>query len=201
MQNRGRLFVFEGVDAAGKSSIAAKFTQTLQNRGIESQILAFPGNIPRTLGQLVYKIHHGPNECGIESLTPSSLQALHIAAHLDAIETTIIPSLSRGSCIVLDRYWWSTWAYGLVGGMQRGVLDALVEVERRAWGIWQPTHLFYVTRKDPLRAEPKKQWEMIKDAYKELIDVENGKYPITIVENEESEIAALDYVLSHLIIR
>jgi dTMP kinase len=198
MQQAGNLFVFEGADGAGKSSIAGEAMQFLGKRGIDIKILAFPGNLPNTLGNLVYKIHHAPESLGIEKLTPTSLQTLHIAAHLDAIERTIVPTLQRGGQIILDRYWWSTWVYGLVGGMDRDLLNNLIEVERIAWGNWKPAGLFYITRKTPLREEPKEKWQMLKSAYEELLALEKNKYPIQIIHNESTPKAALNEILENM---
>jgi hypothetical protein len=117
-------------------------------------------------------------------LTPSSLQTLHIAAHLDGLEREIIPALEQGQTIVLDRYWWSTWVYGKVGGMKPKVLDALIEVERLAWEKWQPSLVYYVTRTTPLREEPLETWHRLNATYEELLARESGRYPIMVLRNE-----------------
>lgn len=184
MSKSGRLIVFEGSDGAGKSSLCEKFATAQNENGVASRLLAFPGNQKGTLGELVYRLHHESAKLGVQTLTSSSLQTLHIAAHLDALESTIIPALERGECIILNRYWWSTWVYGKVAGMHRDVLDALVEVERLAWGAWQPSLVFYVTRTAPLRDEPLEKWHHLKATYEELIAVETDKYPIHILHNE-----------------
>jgi len=200
MPKSGRIYVFEGVDGAGKSSISMEFARSLQTRGIKARLVAFPGNSPNTLGALVYRIHHEAKGCGVDNLTPASLQTLHIAAHIDAIETTIIPLLEQGVCIVLDRYWWSTWVYGLTGGMQRDMLNSLIEVERHAWGRWLPTCVFYVTRAKPLRPMRKEDWQCLKTAYEELATMENGKYPIHMVQNETTPEVAVDQAFSKIVI-
>lgn len=186
MTTRPRLVVFEGPDATGKSTISTAFTQALQRRGIPAQAFAFPGKISGTIGELVYRLHHTPTAFGIQSLTACSLQALHIAAHLDAIETMIRPALERGQTVVLDRFWWSTWVYGTVGGGSEQVLDALIEAERVAWGPWQPSLLFYVTRKVPLRSEPLEQWHRLQSAYGKLVVRETGRYPVHTLPNEDA---------------
>src|ERR1035438_1518496 len=84
MRSPGRLIVFEGMDGSGKSALSEALARVLTDQGSAARLVAFPGRIPGTLGQLVYKIHHDSNAYGIDRLAPSSLQALHIAAHLDA---------------------------------------------------------------------------------------------------------------------
>lgn len=179
-----QLIVFEGVDAAGKSTVCSEYLACLQTRGIPAKLLSFPGRTPQTLGSLVYTIHHEPIRIGVESLTPLSLQALHIAAHLDAIETLIIPSLEAGQTVILDRFWWSTWVYGTIEGIRSDILQALIEAERLAWGRWQPGQLFLVTRSQPLRPEPPEKWARLMQEYQALARRETGKYPIRILSNE-----------------
>ena len=191
-----KLVVFEGADGAGKSSISTAFLGAVRELGIAAELLSFPGREPHTLGELVYRLHHNPDKLGVGSLTPASLQALHIAAHLDAIESAIVPALEAGTWIVLDRYWWSTWVYGVVDGIRRDVLRALIEAERLAWGDWQPAAVFHVTRKEPLREEPLDKWQRLKAAYEELAEIEHRKYPIHILNNESTPEAAVGQALN-----
>jgi dTMP kinase len=191
MSTSGRLIVFEGADGAGKSSISSYFLAAVRGRGVAVELLSFPGKQPNTLGELVYRLHHKPEELGVSSLTPASLQTLHIAAHLDAIESVIVPALEAGSWIVLDRYWWSTWVYGIVDGIRRDVLSALIEAERLVWGKWLPAAVFHVTRKQPLREEPLAKWRRLRAAYEELARIERDKYPIYTLHNESAPETAL----------
>ena len=184
MQKSPSVIVFEGVDAAGKSSVCDRYVKLLKSRGETAKLLSFPGKVPRTLGSLIYGLYHNPPMHGVDHLTQTSLQALHIAAHLDAIETVIVPNLEAGETIVLDRYWWSTWVYGVVDGAAPNVLEALIEAERRAWGRWQPTLVFHVVRSTPLRDEPIDRWEKLRREYDGLAERESGKYPIYTLSNE-----------------
>jgi dTMP kinase len=85
---------------------------------------------------------------------------------------------------VLDRYWWSTWVYGIIGGVRPEILQALIEVERLAWDKWQPGILFHVTRLTPLREEPADTWPKLVTEYDSLASREAGKYPIQTLSNE-----------------
>lgn len=183
---KGRLFVFEGADAVGKSSVCNLFVEWLNSQGEEVDSLSFPGKDPGTMGELVYRLQERPTSLGVKSPTASSLQALHIAAHLNAIETRIIPSLKAGKTVVLDRYWWSTRVYGLVGGAREDILDKLIEAEQVAWEGWLPTAVFCIGRSTPLRDEPPEMWSRWKDGYELMIAQESGRYPIHHVRNESS---------------
>lgn len=179
-----RLIIFEGPDAAGKSTVCEGFLRSLLDRGVPAVLKSFPGKEPGTLGELIYQLHHRPESKGVGRLTPASLQALHIAAHLDAIESAIVPSLEKGETIVLDRYWWSTWVYGVVGGADPKVLGALIEAERVAWGEWQPGVVFHVTRSTPLREEPPETWEKLCCEYHALAEKEADRYPVCVLSND-----------------
>lgn len=186
MNLKGKLFVFEGPDAAGKSSLSEHFVDWIQRDGKAVESLSFPGMTPGTLGDLVYRIHHDPLSLSLERLTASSLQALHIAAHLDTIETKIIPSLEAGKTVVLDRYWWSTRVYGLAAGVREELLDKLIEAEKIAWGGWLPTALFCISRSSPLRDEEADNWSSWKNGYDMMVQRESGNYPIHSIRNETS---------------
>ena len=61
--------------------------------------IAFPGNEPRTLGNLVYHIHHHQEQYFNVPINETSLQLLHIASHIDLIQRQLMP-LSNSRCIV-----------------------------------------------------------------------------------------------------
>src|ERR1700677_4477174 len=140
----GQLFVFEGPDGVGKTELSKQFTTLLNGKGIPAQYLSFPGKEDATLGQLVYDLHHDPRSQGVARITPSSMQLMHIAAHLDAIESTILPALHSGVSVVLDRFWWSTRVYGLASGIDRDVLDQMIQIEISAWKEVLPSSIFLV---------------------------------------------------------
>ncbi len=197
MNLKGKLFIFEGPDAAGKSSLCERFAEWIQRDGKAVESMSFPGKTPGTLGDLVYRIHHDPLSIGLESLTASSLQALHIAAHLDTIESKIVPSLEAGKTVVLDRYWWSTKIYGLAAGAREELLDKLIEAEIIAWGEWLPSALFYISRSSPLRDEAIDKWSRWKNGYELMLQREAGKYPIHLIRNETSIEDSLSEIKRH----
>ena len=194
--NPPRLIIFEGADAAGKSAVCNEYLKALLPQGIAAKLLAFPGNRPGTLGRLVYQLHHDTRSMGVERLTAASLQALHIAAHLDAIESVIVPTLEAGETVVLDRYWWSTWVYGLVGGASPSILQSLINAERLAWGRWLPSIVFHVTRSIPLRNEPIETWEALRSEYDAIAKREEKNYPVYILLNNGGLAGTVKHALS-----
>ena len=193
---RGKLIVLEGPDGVGKSTLAGALTDEIASLRIPCEHAAFPGNAEGTLGWLVNLVHHHPEAYGLERITANGLQALHIAAHLDMIESSIRSALAQGHWVVLERIWWSTWVYGVSSGGDPQILDALISAERQLWGDAQPDMVFLVDRATP---ESDTEWlNRVRTVYEEIADRERGKYPIERIENNESVRAALDLMLDHL---
>jgi dTMP kinase len=115
----GNLIVFKGPDGAGKTTLARELSRRLGDSGVPCEYVAFPGQQHGTLGRLIYDLHHNPKSYGINNINATSLQVLHLAAHVDAIEGQILPALKAGRWIVLDRFWWSTWVYGSALGVNQ----------------------------------------------------------------------------------
>lgn len=191
----GKLFVFEGSDGVGKSTVADKVAENLREKGVDVLLLSFPGREPKTLGKLVYQLHHNPQSLGIDRLSPTSLQILHIAAHIDCIEEKILPALSINKAVILDRYWWSTAAYGIAGGIQKDILDTMIAVEKAAWGRVNPEMLFLITRDEPFRAElSNDQWQRVCNAYETLTRAEQSSHPVHVIENSRPLSAVADTI-------
>jgi thymidylate kinase len=196
---RGRLVVFEGPDGVGKTTLTNAVVEELTRQGEPCECFSFPGQDPGTLGHLVYEVHHKPENFSIDHIEPASLQVLHVAAHLDAIVRRILPALEAGRSVILDRFWWSTVVYGIVGGVDRSILDAMIELELKGWGEATPDVAFLVTRRHPLRVEgPDERWRELRDAYGELAREQARRYPVETVANEGPLDEALGQVLRAL---
>jgi dTMP kinase len=196
---RGRLIVFEGPDGVGKTILAKALVDELIRRGVPCEYFSFPGRNPGTLGRLVYGVHHDPGRFDIHYIEPASLQVLHVAAHMDAIDRRILLALEAGRSVILDRFWWSTVVYGIVGGVKRGVLDAMIELELQGWGEAEPAVAFLVTRRSPLRKEGSdERWRQLRDAYGELAREQARRHPVETVANEGALDEALKQILRAL---
>lgn len=147
MKRCGSLYVFEGPDGVGKTTLSKWFADILNTRFDRRTVWSsFPGSEHRTVGDLVYRLHHDPAALGVDGIRPLSLQLMHVAAHVDAIETRFKKLLRHGTSIVLDRFWWSTWVYGKCAGVDEAVLDAAIEVEKLVWGRLKPERVFLILR-------------------------------------------------------
>ncbi len=186
----GRLIVFEGPDGVGKSTLIQHLRVLLEQHQLPSEILSFPGDRPGTTGKLVYDLHHAPGKLGIERISSIGLQALHIAAHLDAITQTILPAINSGTWVVLDRFWWSTWVYGRAAGIDPRILDSLINAEKLLWGQFIPSVVFLIQRTKPLGDKPVgDEFAILSDLYRQLSRSEATNYEIVTMADVESDVA------------
>jgi thymidylate kinase len=192
--SRAKLFVFEGPDGVGKSTIAARLQQEL-NTGIETVVTgAFPGNAPGSLGKHVYDLHHTPEQFGVNQLRPDSLQLLHVAAHLDAIHGWIAAARETGKIVLLDRFWWSTYVYGLVAGLPEATIAAIVGVELPFWRSNPPDAVFLVNRPS---SQGKADAALV-SAYRNLADREREFTPVHELVNDNTLEAMTRLVISQM---
>lgn len=189
----GKLFIFEGPDGVGKTTIVEELKQKLPASDFE--FLSFPGRDEGTLGRVIYRIHHEPEEFGIKVMSELARQALHIAAHIDVIETRIAPWISDGKNVVLDRFWWSTLVYGSVGGGKQKALEELVAAEKAVWGQIKPTAAFLIDRDSPInRREDLAYWQQLRDSYAQLGSQQGSEHPVHTVRNIGTIAEAVDDV-------
>lgn len=183
----GQLIVFEGPDGVGKSRLASEIATMLHRRDIATIQVSFPGNDDNTLGRLIYDLHHHHRErFQIQAVNPLSMQMLHVAAHIDQIDTVVRPAIGRGTWVVLNRFWWSTWVYGKAAGINEQYLNLVTEVEKRYWGDLLPAAIFLVKRRTPIRREhAQEQFEHLSDLYSKLALRERASSTVHEIENVE----------------
>jgi thymidylate kinase len=187
----GTLIVFEGPDAVGKSRLVQNLRVLLEQEQLANEILSFPGDRPGTIGKLVYDLHHAPGKFGVEHISPIGLQALHVAAHLDAITHTILPALKSGRWVVLDRSWWSTWVYGRAAGIDPRVLDSLIYAEKRLWGQFTPSVVFLLQRNKPFGDKTAgNEFAILSHLYRELSSSQATNHDIVTIADAEPDVAS-----------
>lgn len=183
---KGMLFIFEGPNGTGKTTLARAFASHLNSSNFLCEYFSFPGNIANTLGKHIYELHKNPAILGIESMNPTSLQLLHIAAHIDMIESIILPILKSGRSVVLDRYWWSTWTYGIALGCNLISIKNMIKIEQTHWGNTIPTMVFLLCRKSPINEKCTPLWKVLVEEYEKLANQEQAFYPIQHIYNEKT---------------
>ena len=175
----GQLFIFEGPDGTGKTTLSLRLVEWLTSQGHHARYVSSPGRVEGSLGELVYNLHHSPERYGLHGIRPAAKQLLHVAAHVDALHSTIIPALESGEIVVMDRFWWSTVAYGKVSGMEPESLRRMIDLELHHWSHHRPTAIFLLVRSTPARMEHSSAvHNLLEDAYAELEATEKEKYAI-----------------------
>jgi dTMP kinase len=112
--NRGRLITIEGIDGAGKTTLATGLVVALGDRGIEVAALREPGGVPAAerIRNLVIdpELH----------VTPRTEALLYAAARAQLVEEALEPLLRAGRWVLLDRFIDSSLAYQ-GGGRELGI--------------------------------------------------------------------------------
>lgn len=179
------IYVFEGIDNVGKTTIVQKLREKISlSMGCECSVVAFPGNEPRTLGSLVYDIHHNQSKFFDTFLNETSLQLLHIASHIDLLQRKL-ERLSSERCIVLlDRYWWSTYVYGLAGELDSNIVQAILAPELIHWKDINVKKIFLLERENRVCDYDEEKDKKIVGMYRELA----GKEPKSVTVSNDGNI-------------
>jgi dTMP kinase len=129
MVNRGRLITIEGIDGAGKTTLAAGLLDALSDRGVIVELLREPGGVPAA-----ERIRELVIDPGLH-VAARTEALLYAAARAQLVEEAIDPLLAKGTWVLLDRFIDSSLAYQ-GGGRQLGI-DAVRAINdfaiRTAW--------------------------------------------------------------------
>lgn len=193
----GQLYVFEGPDGVGKTSVVRHTTARLRSSGTSCTAFSLPGNKKGTLGELVYRIHHDPRSMGLSLEHPLALQLLHVAAHVDAIDNRIKPALQTHQVVLLDRYWWSVWVYGKVAGVAENQLSTAIAVEKQVWAPTKPAIIFCI-RSGPSAESADSPRQRLQAHYTKLAKREGRRTKIVTLTNEASLESTVDVVLREI---
>ncbi len=112
--NRGRLITIEGIDGAGKTTLAAGLLDALRARGIDVLPLREPGGVPAA-----ERIREVVIDAALH-VSARTEALLYAAARAQLVEEAIEPLLARGTWLLLDRFIDSSLAYQ-GGGRQLGI--------------------------------------------------------------------------------
>ena len=127
--NRGRLITIEGIDGAGKTTLATGLLDALQARGLDVVLLREPGGVPAA-----ERIRELVIDPGLH-VTARTEALLYAAARAQLVEEALEPLLREGKWVLLDRFIDSSLAYQ-GGGRELGI-DAVRAINdfaiRTAW--------------------------------------------------------------------
>lgn len=102
---RGRLITIEGLDGAGKTTLAMRLADELRARGVEVTLLREPGGV--AAAERIRTLVKDPDL----HIAPRAEALLYAAARAQLVEEALTPALERGEWILLDRFVDSSLAY------------------------------------------------------------------------------------------
>ncbi|HEY7894335.1 MAG TPA: dTMP kinase [Gemmatimonadaceae bacterium] len=107
--SRGRLIVFEGPEGAGKTTQLGLLAAWLTSRGIDHVRVREPGGT--ALGDEARRLLLDTPG----GLDPRAEALLFMASRAALVAAVIAPALERGTLVLADRYFLSTYAYQIAG--------------------------------------------------------------------------------------
>jgi dTMP kinase len=198
---RGRFITLEGIEGAGKSTVAAALASTLRARGITVLTTREPGGTPlaERIRTLVLEPAGEPVGAVTETLLMFAARRLHV-------EQRIAPALARGEWVVCDRFTDATRAYQ---GGGRGVAVALIEqLAQAVHGDTQPDLTLFLdvpvrvglaraaSRRggaDRFESETAAFFDRVRTRYLEIARIEPGRV-VTIDADQPLEVVLRDSV-------
>jgi dTMP kinase len=199
----GRLITIEGLDGAGKSTLAATLAEALAERGIRVELLREPGGV-------------GLSERIRELVKDPSLQVgaraealLYAAARAELVHELLTPLLEAGAWVLLDRFVDSSLAYQ-GAGRELGV-EAVRAINLFATGDLVPDRTLLLriapstgrarqhtrgAEPDRLEREGERFFAAIASAYDALARAEPGR--IRPIDAEQPPARVLEQALSEI---
>src|SRR5438445_521021 len=126
----GRLITIEGIDGAGKTTLAEALQKALGERGVDVRLLREPGGV--AAAERVRELVKDP---GLR-IGARAEALLYAAARAQLVEEAIDPLLGSGTWVLLDRFIDSSLAYQ-GGGRELG-LDAIRAINAFGTGGLRP---------------------------------------------------------------
>ena len=118
-ERRGRFITLEGIEGAGKSTVARVVFEHLAAHGVTAHLTREPGGTP-----LAERVREIVLQRGDEQISSGGETLLMFAARSIHVENLIRPALARGEWVVCDRFTDATRAYQ---GSGRGVDPRTIE--------------------------------------------------------------------------
>ncbi len=106
----GVLVNLEGIDGCGKSTQSKLLLEKLEGEGEKVIILKEPTKRPH--GQKLWDVLHGKRKA-----TNEEILELFVLDRKQHVEEKIQPALDDGTMVLMDRYYYSSMAYQVAGGI------------------------------------------------------------------------------------
>jgi len=199
----GRLITIEGLDGAGKTTLAQSLVAALHERRIAARLLREPGGVQAS--ERVRELVKDP----AMRIGPRAEALLYAAARAQLVDEALAPLLAAGEWVLLDRFVDSSLAYQ---GAGRGLgMEPVRRVNEFATGGLRPDRTLLLAidpalgrersheRSEPidrLEAEHDGFFDRIAAAYAELAAAEPGR--IRVIDASLSPAEVLQASLAQL---
>jgi len=118
-----RFITLEGIEGAGKTTVADRITQALRKRGLTVHATREPGGT-----KLAERIRGAVLDRGEEHISATAETLLMFGARQIHIDNLIRPALARGEWVLCDRFTDATHAYQGGGrGVDRTLIDRIAQ--------------------------------------------------------------------------
>jgi dTMP kinase len=198
---RGRLITIEGIDGAGKTTLAEQLHRELQARGVDVMLLREPGGV-----ELSERIRALVTDAAL-AVADRAEALLYAAARSQLVQERVRPALDSGRWVLLDRFVDSSLAYQ--GGGRRLGIEQVRALNDFGTGGLTPDRTLLLAlevrhalerrriradRPDRLELEREEFFDRIDDAYRALAAAEPARIRVLDASLEPSVVlaAALD---------
>ena len=193
----GRLITIEGLDGAGKSTLALGLHSALGERGVRVQLLREPGGV--ALSEHIRALVTDP----AFAVDPRAEALLYAAARAQLVRERLRPLLDAGVLVLLDRFVDSSLAYQ-GGGRELG-LEPVRAINRFATGSLAPDRTLLLriapaagrarqgmraSAPDRLEREDEDFFERIAAAYDELARSEPERFRVIDADQPPTRVLA-----------
>jgi dTMP kinase len=194
---RGTLITIEGLDGAGKSTLAEALQREMASRGVRVELLREPGGVD--LAERIRALVKDPSL----TVSPRAEALLYAAARAQLVAERLEPLLEEGAVVLLDRFVDSSLAYQ-GAGRALGV-EQVRAINVFATGLLAPdrTLLLRISpdagrarqreralEPDRLERENEEFFEVIACAYDELAREEPGRVRVIDASQPAEQVLA-----------
>ncbi len=197
----GKLITIEGVDGAGKTTLALALGAALRKRDVEAHLLREPGGV-RAAEQIRELVKDPESRIGARAEA-----LLYAAARAQLVEEAVTPLLVEGALVVLDRFVDSSLAYQ---GAGRGLgVDDIRSINDFGTGGLKPDRTLLLSvdpglgrarsqargaPPDRLERQPGEFFDRVASAYAELAQAEPRR--IRIIDGSQEPAVVLEAALA-----
>lgn len=109
--NPGKFIVFEGLDGSGQTTQVGLLGDLLQKKGFKAVLTKEP-TLDSEAGKRIRQVLDK-----VIKVEPGLLQELFTQDRKEHLENLVIPALKEGKIVISDRYFFSTFAFGVSDGL------------------------------------------------------------------------------------